>query len=193
MKHIIFGGNGFVGRYTARDLLAAGEQVLICDIAKDASLPIYEKALHAEGRALAALGLAIAISVPLGIVAARSPGLERPLLGTAAFCGGCHQFNFPEHRSNGRLAFTSEPMQDTLEEWRRHGGDQTCQGCHMARGGHRFLGGYNRQTLGEAVAVTPRLSVMLMPPKAKVVVVPLEVTVGVIGDAWVGSAVESKT
>jgi dTDP-glucose 4,6-dehydratase len=43
MKHIIFGGNGFVGRYTARDLLAAGEQVLICDIAKD-DLPIYQKA-----------------------------------------------------------------------------------------------------------------------------------------------------
>jgi dTDP-glucose 4,6-dehydratase len=46
MKHIIFGGNGFVGRHTARDLLAAGEQVLICDIAKDASLPIYEKAQY---------------------------------------------------------------------------------------------------------------------------------------------------
>lgn len=34
--------------------------------------------------ALAALGLAIAISVPLGIAAARSPRLERPLLGAAA-------------------------------------------------------------------------------------------------------------
>ena len=45
MKHIIFGGNGFVGRYTARDLLAAGEQVLICDIAKD-DLPIYDKAAY---------------------------------------------------------------------------------------------------------------------------------------------------
>ena len=43
MKHILFGGNGFVGRYTARDLLAAGEQVLVCDIAKD-ELPIYGKA-----------------------------------------------------------------------------------------------------------------------------------------------------
>lgn len=43
MKHILFGGNGFVGRYTARDLLAAGEQVLVCDIAKD-RLPIYDKA-----------------------------------------------------------------------------------------------------------------------------------------------------
>ncbi len=44
MKHIIFGGNGFVGRYTVRDLLEAGEQVLVCDIAKDESLPIYKKA-----------------------------------------------------------------------------------------------------------------------------------------------------
>jgi dTDP-glucose 4,6-dehydratase len=44
MKHIIFGGNGFVGRYTVRDLLAAGERVLVCDIAQDKSLPIYEKA-----------------------------------------------------------------------------------------------------------------------------------------------------
>lgn len=44
MKHIIFGGNGFVGRYTVRDLLAQGEQVLVCDIVKDASLPIYDKA-----------------------------------------------------------------------------------------------------------------------------------------------------
>lgn len=44
MKHIIFGGNGFVGRYTVRDLLELGEQVLVCDIAKDESLPIYQKA-----------------------------------------------------------------------------------------------------------------------------------------------------
>ena len=46
MKHIIFGGNGFVGRYTVRDLLAAGEQVLVCDIAQDRSLPMYEKAQY---------------------------------------------------------------------------------------------------------------------------------------------------
>jgi len=44
MKHIIFGGNGFVGRYTARSLLAEGEQVLVCDVAKDDTLPIYPKA-----------------------------------------------------------------------------------------------------------------------------------------------------
>ena len=44
MKHIIFGGDGFVGRYTARDLLDAGEQVLICDINQTAELPIYAQA-----------------------------------------------------------------------------------------------------------------------------------------------------
>jgi hypothetical protein len=34
---------------------------------------------------------------------------------------------------------------------------------------------------------------MLTPPKLKVVSLPLVVTVGAIGDAWVGSTVESKT
>ena len=47
-----------------------------------ALLPSYLTA-HLQ-LALAALGLAIAISVPLGVVAARSPRLERPLLGIAA-------------------------------------------------------------------------------------------------------------
>ncbi|RZU02657.1 NAD-dependent epimerase/dehydratase family protein [Rivibacter subsaxonicus] len=44
MKHIIFGGNGFVGRYTARDLVDAGDEVLVCDIAQDRELAIYQKA-----------------------------------------------------------------------------------------------------------------------------------------------------
>ena len=44
MKHIIFGGNGFVGRYTVQYLLEAGTQVLVCDIAKDDALPIYKQA-----------------------------------------------------------------------------------------------------------------------------------------------------
>jgi dTDP-glucose 4,6-dehydratase len=43
MKHVIFGGDGFVGRYLARDLLAEGEQVLICDLRRS-DLPIYEQA-----------------------------------------------------------------------------------------------------------------------------------------------------
>jgi len=40
MKHIIFGGDGFVGRYIARDLLARGEEVLICDRLRS-DLPVY--------------------------------------------------------------------------------------------------------------------------------------------------------
>lgn len=63
MKHIIFGGNGFVGRYTARDLIAAGEQVLICDIAKDDSLDVYRQA---EFRQVDITDPASVASVPIG-------------------------------------------------------------------------------------------------------------------------------
>jgi dTDP-glucose 4,6-dehydratase len=34
MKHVIFGGDGFVGRYLARDLVARGEQVVVADVSK---------------------------------------------------------------------------------------------------------------------------------------------------------------
>jgi dTDP-glucose 4,6-dehydratase len=43
MKHIIVGGDGFVGRYIAKELLTKGEQVFICDIQKS-PIPIYDKA-----------------------------------------------------------------------------------------------------------------------------------------------------
>lgn len=43
MQHIIFGGNGFVGRYIAQDLIAAGENVVVCDIARS-ELAIYDRA-----------------------------------------------------------------------------------------------------------------------------------------------------
>ena len=43
MKHIIVGGDGFVGRYIARDLLERGERVIVYDI-KKSPIPIYEKA-----------------------------------------------------------------------------------------------------------------------------------------------------
>lgn len=45
-RHIIFGGDGFVGRYIARDLLSRGETVIVADIHKS-DLPIYD---HAEFR-----------------------------------------------------------------------------------------------------------------------------------------------
>ena len=43
MKHIIVGGDGFVGRYIARDLLKRGENVLVSDL-KQSPIPIYEGA-----------------------------------------------------------------------------------------------------------------------------------------------------
>lgn len=42
MKHILIGGDGFVGRHTADLLLEAGENVLVCDIARS-PLPMYER------------------------------------------------------------------------------------------------------------------------------------------------------
>lgn len=93
------------------------------------------------------------------------PVREARLLSSAAFCGGCHQFPFPEHRQDGEVVFTNEPMQDTLEEWRRqrdHGaGARTCQDCHMpqvgARRSHAFAGGYDGALLQSAVAVSAAL------------------------------------
>jgi dTDP-glucose 4,6-dehydratase len=35
MKHVIFGGDGFVGRHLARKLLADGEQVIVADIVRE--------------------------------------------------------------------------------------------------------------------------------------------------------------
>jgi dTDP-glucose 4,6-dehydratase len=43
VKHIIFGGNGFVGQHTARDLLAVGEEALVCDLVKG-NLPSDDRA-----------------------------------------------------------------------------------------------------------------------------------------------------
>ncbi len=43
MKHVILGGDGFVGRHLAEELLTRGEEVVICDIYKS-DLSIYQKA-----------------------------------------------------------------------------------------------------------------------------------------------------
>jgi dTDP-glucose 4,6-dehydratase len=45
MRHIIFGGDGFVGRHLAPKLLADGQDVVVADIAKSA-LPHYRHARH---------------------------------------------------------------------------------------------------------------------------------------------------
>jgi dTDP-glucose 4,6-dehydratase len=40
MRHFIIGGDGFVGRQLAADLLAAGEAVVVADIAQDHLKPL---------------------------------------------------------------------------------------------------------------------------------------------------------
>ena len=43
MKYIIVGGDGFVGRYIARDLLRDNQRVLVCDLNKS-PIPVYQEA-----------------------------------------------------------------------------------------------------------------------------------------------------
>ena len=43
MRHVIFGGDGFVGRHLAPKLLADGEEVIVADVAKS-ELPHYRQA-----------------------------------------------------------------------------------------------------------------------------------------------------
>ena len=42
MRHVIFGGDGFVGRHLAPKLLADGHEVIVADIVKS-DLPHYRK------------------------------------------------------------------------------------------------------------------------------------------------------
>jgi dTDP-glucose 4,6-dehydratase len=43
MRHIIFGGDGFVGRHLAPKLLAGGHEVVVADIAKATCRTIAER------------------------------------------------------------------------------------------------------------------------------------------------------
>lgn len=47
MKHVIFGGDGFVGRHLAARLVADGEEVIVADIARS-DLPHYDTARHMD-------------------------------------------------------------------------------------------------------------------------------------------------
>lgn len=58
-----------------------------------------------------------------------------PALSESAFCGGCHQFDFPSRRDvRGAAGHSGEAMQDTLGEWSRSASarrGETCASCHM--------------------------------------------------------------
>jgi hypothetical protein len=76
-----------------------------------------------------------------------------PELGTAEFCGGCHQFAFKSSRYgdefHGQLQQAS--MEEFLDFRRDGGGQESCHDCHMADGNHLMPGGYSNEMLNQAL------------------------------------------
>lgn len=73
------------------------------------------------------------------LATSRRPGsphdtVVAPELGTAAFCGVCHQFAFPVVDADQQVRrYTAHPMQDTVAEFRAGARSDTpgeCLGCH---------------------------------------------------------------
>ena len=76
-----------------------------------------------------------------------------PELGTAEFCGGCHQFAFKSAHFGDE--FHGKLQQASMEEFldfRRDGGSQeSCHDCHMPDGNHLMPGGYSNTMLNQAL------------------------------------------
>ncbi len=62
----------------------------------------------------------------------------------SAFCANCHQFNFPVF-SGDIIQYTNHPMQNTYEEWKSSGKEESCQSCHYSK--HNLVGPYDRKWL----------------------------------------------
>jgi hypothetical protein len=124
------------------------------------------------------------------------PVLRDATFGTAAACGACHEFAFPD-RSARR---TPELMQSTLSEHaqspRR---DESCADCHMPRiaglRSHLFSGGRDAGLVASAVAVTATRTAtgvrVTLAPRALGHAFPtgdlfrrLEVSAEALGDEW---------
>jgi hypothetical protein len=54
---------------------------------------------------------------------------------SSAFCGSCHQFDFPRPRAGQPVRYhPGQPLQNTLVEWTQSRyADRACQDCHMPR------------------------------------------------------------
>lgn len=70
----------------------------------------------------------------------------RESFGSAEFCAGCHQFNFPT--ATNPLRYSDEPMQNTFAEWQAAGSKNECHQCHYA--GHELVGGKNTDRMPNA-------------------------------------------
>jgi len=74
--------------------------------------------------------------------------------GSPAFCGGCHQFNFPLVDEGRVVGYSPYPMQATVAQ---HAAGPyagvPCRGCHANEGaGHRFPGAHDPAMLQKALA-----------------------------------------
>jgi hypothetical protein len=83
----------------------------------------------------------------------------RPEMTGAAFCAGCHQFEFPDIDRAGRVVrYTGTPMQDTVAQFER-GPERdrpgACRGCHAAGPGkHAYAGAHDPGMLERALRMT---------------------------------------
>lgn len=127
--------------------------------------------VHAGGGPLANEGVTcVACHVRGGRMVARTRAEGSPHdtdaradFGSPAYCGGCHQFNFPvvEDDAAGRPTlvrrYTAHPMQDT-EHQHAAGAKaaQECLSCHAraSTAGHLFPGGHDAIFVARAVTVT---------------------------------------
>jgi hypothetical protein len=127
--------------------------------------------VHAGGGALANEGVTCAACHVRGqkiLARTHTPGSPhdtdaRPDFGGPAYCGGCHQFNFPvvENDAAGHPAlvrrYTDRPMQDTEQQHARgpHAAEP-CRTCHARASefGHLFPGGHVAAFVTRAVVVS---------------------------------------
>lgn len=66
-----------------------------------------------------------------------------PYLGSAGFCRGCHQFNFPYFAADKVVEYGPSPMQNTYNEWRASPVSWigiSCNDCHGSRANHKVYG-----------------------------------------------------
>lgn len=88
---------------------------------------------------------------------AKSPHatVAMPSFGSDDYCAGCHQFNFPIINERDEfVAYTKEPMQDTVGQFRAgpFAKTHTCRDCHAnTPGQHRYAGSHDLAMLQRAL------------------------------------------
>lgn len=78
-----------------------------------------------------------------------------PALRKSDFCGTCHEFT-GHAVLDGATIINAFTMQSTVTEWKRWGGTQTCQGCHMPGGSHEVRGAHDTAYLKRSVSLEVR-------------------------------------